>query len=251
MSLLIQSYDRLGVLLDPKTGKPKQEPPFDKPGVLRTWGEGHDRLPDHIRRNLDRGAELAGPFEPRGSGQGWEELLYRPLADGATVTAGAEAVMIPDFNLPANYMSVGRTLKYTLFFRLSSAITTPGTFTLRLRWGGLAGVLMAGSGAFAPDPTAAATTLANMIEFWVVQRTDGATGTSMTIGRVTWNDFDDASATTLAGNLNMMMVAGNSTSIPVVATVDTTVVKALSATYQASLATASMTTHIALLESLN
>ena len=32
------------------------------------------------------------------------------------------------------------------------------------------------------------------------------TGTSLTFGRVEWSDYDDASATTLQGNLNMRMV---------------------------------------------
>jgi hypothetical protein len=139
-------------------------------------------------------------------------------------------------------------LKYTIMGRQSTVITTPGTITHRLRWGGVGGVAMAASGAFAPDPTAAATNLTWMVEYWVQQRTVGATGTSLTIGRVEWSDYDDATVATIVGNLNMRMIP---TSAPAVATVDTTIDKLLSATYQSSVTTASVQAHMALLEACN
>lgn len=221
--------------------------------LLGSWcnpsaGDELARAPDHVKRNLDRAASAPAAFLPRGSGQGWEEVLSSIVVDGPTLTAAAEALLVPDFNIPANYMTVGRTIKYTTMFRWSTAITTPGTLTLRERWGGLAGVSMVASGAFAPDPTAAATNLTCFAEFWTVQRTVGTSGTSMTIGRVTWNDYDDATVATIVGNLNMEMMP---TSAPAVATVDTTVVKALSLTAQPSVATGSVTAHIAILESMN
>ena len=235
---------------NPKTGRPEFEPPFDRPGVLRAWSllPNDSGLPDHIKRNLDKAAEVAGPFEPRGSGLGWEEVIYNPNADGTAITAAAETILLPDFSIPASYMSVGKLLRYTIIGRQSTAITTPGTITLRLRWGGVAGVAMASSGAFAPDTSAAATNLTWMVEWFVQQRTVGATGTSLTVGRVEWSDYDDASAATIVGNLNMRMAP---TSAPATATVDTTVDKLLSATYQSSVATASCQAHIGILEAMN
>lgn len=257
MSLLLQSYDRLGVLLDPKTGRPKMEPPFDKPGVLHTHlgldTEMHDtleeqlrRVPPHIRENLDR---PGGPFEHRASMQAWEEALYAPLTDGATTTSAAEVVMVPIFTLPANYLYPGRLLKWTLAGRQSTAITTPGTITLRLAYSatGLGAVVMAASGAFAPDPTAAATNLTYMVEWWFVCRSNGTSGTGLAVGRIEWSDYDDATVATIVGNLNMRMAPA---SAPAVATIDTTVARALSPTHQESAATHSHTTHVAILEAI-
>src|SRR4029079_14537747 len=101
----------------------------------------------------------------RASSQGWEECIYATIADGTAVTAAAETILVPDFTLPANYMYQGRALKYTLMGRTSTVITTPGTWTHRLRWGGVAGVAMAASGALVPDPTAASTIIAWWVEY--------------------------------------------------------------------------------------
>lgn len=222
------------------------------PGVLRTWSDVEDeswfdRLPDHIKYNLDRAGE-AGPFGPRASGLGWEEVIYTPNADGTAISAAANAIIVPDFSIPASYLTVGKILKYTLFGRYSSAITTPGTVIHILKWGGVGGVAMVTSGAFAPDPTAAATNLSWMAEYWVQCRTVGATGSVMGFGRIEWSDYDDASATTLAGNLNMRMAP---VSAPATVTIDTTIDKLLSATATLSVATGSLQTHMAFLEACN
>jgi len=239
-----------GILLDPRTGRPAFEPPFDRPGTLRAWSllPNDVGLPDHIKRSLDRAAEVAGPFEPRGSGLGWEEVIYNPNADGTAITSATETILLPDFSIPASYMTVGKILKYTIMGRISTAITTPGTHELRLRWGGVAGVVMAVSGAFIPDVTAAATNLTWMVEWWVQQRTLGTTGTSLTFGRIEMPDPNDATVADLVIEYNKRMAP---VSAPAVATVDTTIDKLLSATYDHSLSTASCQAHLGLLEALN
>jgi hypothetical protein len=249
MSLLIQTYDRLGVLLDPKTGRPKMEPPFDKPGVLGTWTPGLDevRVPEHIQRNLELAAN-EGPFGFRASGLGWEEVIYTPNADGTANTAGTEAIMLPDFSIPASYMTVGKILKYTIMGRVSTVITTPGVITLRERWGGVAGVVMAASGGFIPDVTAASTNLTFMVEWWTQQRTVGVTGTSMTFGRIEMPDPNDATITDFVIEYNKRLAPA---ATPAVATVDTTIDKLLSATFANSVATGSATAHIGILEACN
>jgi hypothetical protein len=221
--------------------------------VLRTWtdveNEGwYDRLPEHIRRNLELASAEPSWRQPRGSGLGWEEVIYTPNADGTAITAAAETILLPDFSIPASYLTVGKILKYTIMGRQSTAITTPGTITHRLRWGGVAGVSVVASGAFAPDPTGAATNLTWMVEYWMQCRSVGATGTAMGFGRIEWSDYDDATVATIVGNLNMRMAP---TSAPAVATIDTTIDKLLSATYTESAATASCQTHVGILEAVN
>lgn len=242
-----------GILLDPRTGKPETR--LDRldreDAVVRNERRMRELLasaPGHVLENLDLAREHAGPFEPRVSRQGWQELLYAPVAAGAAITAAAETIQFPDFTLPPNYMTIGKVLRYEIYFTTSTAITTPGTVTLRLRWGGVAGVVLAASGAWAHDPTAAATTVSGWVEYLVVCRTDGATGTFMCMGQTNMTDFDDATVATLKGNLDMMPIP---VSAPAVATVDTTTAKALSPTYTQSVATGSSTAHIGLLTSLN
>jgi hypothetical protein len=253
MSLLIQTYDRLGVLLDPKTGRPKMEPPFDKPGVLGAWGRDLkdpvlDQLPEHIQANL-RLAELdAGPFGFRNSGLGWEEVIYTPNADGTAITSATETILLPDFSIPASYMTVGKILKYTIMGRVSTVITTPGVITLALRWGGVAGVVMATSAGFIPDVTAASTNLTFMVEWWTQQRTVGVAGTSMTFGRIEMPDPNDATIADFVIEYNKRLAPA---ATPAVATVDTTIDKLLSATFDQTVATGSAQAHIGILEAVN
>lgn len=203
-----------------------------------------------IAENLERGWMAKGPFEPRGSSQGWEEVMYYTLADTQILNTTTETIMVPNYSIPANYLYPGRILKYTLFFDWSTVITTPGTLTLALRWGGVAGTALATSGAFAPDPTAASTTVSGMVEYILTCRSQGTAGSVFTMGRMTLSDFDDASVTTIVGNLNMLMIPP---SAPAAVTVDTTTAaNALSPTAKFSVATATtqLTTHMAILETL-
>lgn len=216
-----------------------------------------DRLPESTRALMEK-AELArwGDLPAmQNSSVGWRDVLTprRVLANDGTqiLNTTTETIMCPDFTFAADYFEIGDTFKYTLLFDHSTVITTPGTHTFRLRYGGVAGTSMAASGAFAPDPTAASTTVSEMLEFWFVCRAVGSSGSFFTMGRYTPNDFDDASATTIVGNLNMLMIP---TSAPaVVSSLDTTAAKAISPTYTSSVntATTQVTNHIAILESLN
>jgi hypothetical protein len=194
--------------------------------------------------------ENVAAFNPRGSMQTWEEMLAVSVADGTQVlNSTAEAIMTPDFTLPANYLYQGKVLKYTLHFTVSTVITTPGTITFRLRYGGVAGTTLATSGAYAPDPTAALTTRTGTLEWWTVCRGVGTAGATMTIGRLMMSNWDDASVTTLQGNLNMMGIPQTAAAA---VNVNTTTANAYTPTVQFSVATATtqLTTLIALLEAL-
>lgn len=234
--------------------------PLD-PKVLSAQDElleqGRSRMPRSVRGWLDRSkrAQYEGGLL-KASSVGWRDVLTPRrvlLADGAQVASTtSETIMIPDFTFAADYMEPGDVFHYTLLFSWSSVITTPGTFTFRLRWGGVGGTALATSGAFAPDPTAGSTSVSGMVEYFLVVRSTGTAGSMFAMGRL-WpgGDFDDASATALKGNLDMVMVP---TSAPAsVGSLDTTTAKALSPTVQFTVsgATTNLTTHIAILESLN
>lgn len=210
------------------------------------------RYLDHAKTAEDQrrlGVVGAVPMtEPaRGSIQSWRETIYTIIADGTAVTAAARTILVPDFKLPTNYLYQGRTLKYTLFGRTSSVITTPGTFVMSLMWNGSAGTVLAASGAWAPDPTAASTNIAWYTEYYMVCRSIGTSGSAFTMGRMSLGDYDDATATTLQGNLNMVQFPD----VPAAVTIDTTLATPpLSPCITPSLTTSSTTCHIAILEAL-
>jgi hypothetical protein len=254
--------------INPKTGELERRPP----GVLSTVVEDYNafdpaiqaagqnllkgvKVPSRVQNWLDKSAQTHWDGEAvKASSVGWRDTLTPRrvlIADGAAVTnVTAETIMCPDFTFAADYLEVGDLLKYTLFFNTSTVITTPGVINFRLRWGGVGGVLLASSGTFAPDPTAASTTISGWIEYYMVCRSTGTTGSAFVMGRVDIADFDDASATTLKGNLDMGVVP---VSAPAAVAIDTTIAKALSPTVQFSVATATtqLVNHIAILESLN
>jgi hypothetical protein len=222
-----------------------------RPQTLSVFGNP-ENLPAHIIDNLERAKRDRGPFGLRASVQGWVETLSSPTSDGTQIlNTVTETIMVPDFTLPANYMVQGRTLKYTLFFDTSTVITTPGTVTLKLRWGGVAGTTLATSGAYAPDPTAASTNQSGYVEWFLVARAaPSASASSYTMGRCWLGDLDDASATSLQGNLNMHVIPA---SAPAAVNIATNAANAITptCTFSVSTATSQLTNHIAVLESLN
>jgi len=191
---------------------------------------------------------LTIPDLPHSSMQSWRETLYATQADGTAITAAAETIMVPNFTIPGNYLYPGRCLKYTILGKISTVITTPGTITAKLKWGGVGGTQLVTSGAYAPDPTAASTDLTCIFEFWLMCREIGTSAASLAFGRMNLSDFDDASATTLKNNLDMNMIP---TSSPATVNIDTTTANALSPTFTQTVATGSFTAMLAILESLS
>ena len=127
-----------------------------RPGTLYVHGEDFEILPARIRENLLKGRQLPGKRGPQMSSVSWRDTLTPRdvlTADGTAVTnTTTETIMCPDFTFAARALEVGDWFKYNLWFRHSTVITTPGTITFKLRWGGVAGTTLATSGAFAPDP---------------------------------------------------------------------------------------------------
>jgi len=242
-------------ILNPRTGRPFGDPSAE--GILSELSplDQPVEIPPHIADLLEKAKLRPGKLGPNASAVSWRDVLTPRrvvTADSAQVlNTTTETIMVPDFTFAADALEAGDVFKYTIFFDLSTVITTPGTVTFRLRWGGVGGTALAASGAIAPDPTAASTDIVGMVEWYFVARTLGATGSAYAFGRVEMGgDHDDASATALKGNLDMRMMPTVSAAA---VTINTTTANALSPTVQFSVATATtqLTGLLAILESLN
>lgn len=164
------------------------------------------------------------------------ETMDTLIADGTQVSnTVTETIVCPDFNFPGFYMSPGRTIRIWAFGVNSNVVTTPGTLTFRVRWGGAAGTVLLASGAQGLDTTAHTNALWNIYAH-IVCRTSGATGTFLSGGALNvYNVLASTAANLLPALLGSAGTPGSSGSANV--TVDTTVNKLLSLTSASSVAT--------------
>lgn len=176
------------------------------------------------------------PIEFKGGGAaGWQECLEAQIADGTQISnSTSETIVCPDFNIPAYYMAPGRTLRVWAYGVMSNVVTTPGTLTMRLRWGGVSGTVLVASAAQGLDTTARTNSMW-MLHCLITCRTAGATGTFMSGGIM----FGNVLSTTAANLLPALLgSAGNPlASANAAVTVDTTAAKLLSVTAQFSVST--------------
>jgi hypothetical protein len=177
--------------------------------------------------------EVAAALGMRASMQSWAEVVSAQGA-GGTLTAAAEALAVTDVSIPAGYMYAGRLLEIVAAGKASNAVTTPGTLTVRLRWGGIGGVVLVASAALTQN-VIVQTDKTWVFRFWLMCLTTGATGTLLTWGT---GQRGNQAAAVVADMTPDMFPAASLAAV----TVDTTIVKALSFTLQPSLATASITT---------
>lgn len=217
------------------------------------------KLPQHILDNLERAGRAdfskASPF--LASVQGWSQVEGVIATDGAALTAAAEALMVPDMLLaiprPGQSMaSVTYTMR--LFGELSMAVTTPGNFILRARYGGLAGVLLATSDTIAPTGTQVITKVSFELYYMVTVRSVPTLTTATAWCQGRWDcpgtlETTPASTTIVVTHLKARMIPSNTPAVS--PSIDVSAAKALSPTYQPSLTTASCTTHLAMVESRN
>lgn len=175
----------------------------------------------------------------------WSPLVV-DVADGAQIlNSSAEALICPDFTFAANDPRIyqGAQFNVNCKFDVSNVVTTPGTLTIRLRWGGLAGTLLAATAAIALSATARAN-FTGSLDCDVVWRSIGAAGSAFAMGEVHLNDVPVAADSAPQGIYTMTSAGAN---IPaVVSSLDTTSSKALSVTAQFSVATATtqLTNHL-------
>jgi hypothetical protein len=118
------------------------------------------------------------------SRQVWEELLLSPVIDATQISnTTAETIMVPDTTIPANFFLAGRTLRVRMMAALSNVVTTPGTITFRVRWGGVSGTVLCASAAIAMNTTAKTNSTA-LVEFHISCRVEANPGTLFAWGWV-------------------------------------------------------------------
>lgn len=160
------------------------------------------------------------------------------LADGTSISATTtETIIFPDAQFGADDVRVypGAMLNIKAWFDVSNVVTTPGTIRFRLRWGGVAGIVLADSGTIAMDTTARSNFSGN-VDLDLMWRTVGAAGSAFCMGLVHLGNVPVGAAADPQGNYFMGSAGEN---VPaVVSSLDTTTAKALSLTAQFSVATA-------------
>lgn len=71
--------------------------------------------------------------------QSWSDALITSQTDGSALTASTTPTSIlpaaAKFTLPANFWSIGKTLRVTSRGRISNVVTSPGTLTMDFRLG--------------------------------------------------------------------------------------------------------------------
>lgn len=162
------------------------------------------------------------------SRQFWTEALAWATNSGTAVAnTTSETIIFPDVTVPANFMQDGRILHIQAQGQHST--TGAPTLTFRLRWGGVAGTVLAVS----PTITCGSGVTANCweIDLLVQCRSNGASGTLVAMGSV---DVNGATA------FQQIISAGGSAT-PAATSVDLTADKALSLTATWGTASASNT----------
>ena len=178
----------------------------------------------------------------KNSRQYWEELIAWATADGTAVhTTTTETILFPNVTLPGNYMQDGRALKIMSFGKLSTTGTP--TMTWAIRWGGVAGTLLATTEAITMGSGVA--TVNWSFEATIQTRSNGSTGTLFVMGELKIH------TSSTAVSMNVFGVSGYDA--PAAVTVDLTADTALSVTgdWSANSASNTITGHIYTLESLN
>lgn len=172
------------------------------------------------------------------SRQFWtEQIAWATNSGTAVASTAAETILFPNVTVPANYMQDGRTLRIRAFGQYSNTGTP--TMIFGLRWGGVAGTLLAKTAAIT---TPSGVTAAGWEVMCMIQtRSNGATGTIMANGHAI---VYAAVATTVAsatGNAAVTPMMNGGTVTPAVATVDLTADTALSLTLTWSASSSSNT----------
>lgn len=184
------------------------------------------------------------------SRQFWSETIAWATADGTAIAnTVTETIIFPNVTIPANYMADGRVLRLTVYGRHGTTGTP--TLTFRVRWGGVAGTVLAASGAI----TCGSAVTAGMwkVELLIQVRTNGSSGSLFVTGQATVAD-DAASTVGSATNTHASDFMGSAgVATPAAVTVDLTADTALSvtATWGTANASNTLTGHNYVLESLN
>ena len=175
--------------------------------------------------------------------------LLVAVADGAQIlNTTTETILTPNYTFAANDSRVYQGASFTdrLWFDLSNVVTTPGTVTFRVRKGGVAGTVLASSGAISMDTTARSN-FSGRLEYDLTIRSIGSAGSAFCQGLVILNNVPVGAAADPQG-IYFMGSAGEN--VPaVVGSLDFTIAWDLAVTAQFSVATATTqaTNHLRIL----
>lgn len=191
------------------------------------------------------------------SRQFWTELLAWITASGTAIASTTtETVLVPNVTIPANYLQDGRVLRLTAYG--SYGTTSTPTLTFSVRWGGVAGTVIAKS--FAATLTSGVGSGASMTAMWKMEvliqvRSNGSSGTLMSNGTVVLFTSTAPTAGTVTNYGMEVPLASGSTggTTPVAVTADLTADTALAitATWGTSNSANSIQCHNYALEALN
>jgi hypothetical protein len=163
--------------------------------------------------------------------QYFSECVSWLTTDGTAVaSSAAETILVPNVTLPANYMNDGRSLLVRARGKYSTLGSGTVTHVYRLRWGGVAGTLLAASGTV--------TLLISMtnalfeVELEIQNRSNGATGTLLVNGQaVAFGGTAPTIGSATGAPAVAPMTAGGQT-VPAAVTCDLTADTALALTIQ-------------------
>lgn len=169
------------------------------------------------------------------SRQFWSETITWATASGTAVAnTGTETILFPNVTIPANYLQDGRALRLRLFGAYGTFSSTTG-FTMTLRWGGVAGTVLAKTAVNVLSVSFGGG--ASMTALWdaeiIVQtRANGSSGSLMTNGKADFYSATLATGGTVTNyGMPVPIVSGTTGgSTPVAVTVDLTADTALSIT---------------------
>lgn len=176
------------------------------------------------------------------SRQFWAETLTWATSNGTAVAnSTSETILFPNITVPANYLQDGRVLRLRIFG--AHGTTATPTLVFAIRWGGVAGTVLAKSAAV--TTTSGVGGGASMTAPWSMEaiiqtRANGSSGSLMTNGEVILYTSTAGTAGTVTNYGMPLPLASGSTggTTPVAVTVDLTADTALAVTATWSAASA-------------
>jgi len=191
------------------------------------------------------------------SKQFWNETIAWATAAGTAIaTSTTETILFHNVTIPANYLQDGRVLRLRAFFAYGTTATP--TLVFALRWGGVAGTVLAKTAANVMTSAVgggASMTATGSIEAYIQVRSNGSSGTVFTMGDISYYTSTLGTAGTVTNyGMTMPLVSGSTGgTTPVAVTADLTADTALSltATWGTSNAANSIRGDVYTIETLN
>lgn len=168
------------------------------------------------------------------SRQFWAETLTWATATATAVAnTTTETILLPNVTIPANFMQDGRALRIWGYGSYGTTATPTIIFTVR--WGGVAGTVMAKSSTVTTTSAVgggASMTALFAYDFTIQTRSNGSAGTAMTNGEISlYNSTGATSGTVTNYGLPLPLVSGSTGgTTPATASLDLTADTALSLT---------------------